>query len=258
MFVGSGFKNVGVSNSPEMTGLLLLPETLLPNFNITEYVDDIDPIDYPLNAVLYSWLSANNHDKIRKKTQLDDLKKRIGSGEKPPSGADWDALMKDLQDEEVDWEDNLRTLVIMPIHNHRLTQATESYYSIVENDCYGDDYNKSLGGGGDWYGNIFDYVMSFILFYNYTETDTHIIHGTESGHSRRLKLNDEKFLNETSNDVEIIDVTYFTKVIRTGEFGVTGHFRIQHYGTGLSESKIIFIDDYKKGGYTRGAKIEKK
>ncbi len=245
-------------DSSEMTGLLLLPETILPNFNVTKYVDDIDPKNYPVNAVLYSWLSANNHDKIRKKTQLEDLKKRIEAGEKQPSGADWDSLIEDLQDEEDSWEDDLRTLVIIPIHNYRFTQATESYYSIAENDCYGDDYNKSLGGGGDWYGNIFDYVMSFILFYNYTEAETHIAHGIDTGESRRIKLNNEKFLNETPNNVEIIDITYFTKLIRTSEFGVRGHFRVQHYGTGLSESKIIFIDDYKKGGYTRGAKIDKK
>ncbi len=247
-----------LKDSPEMTGLLLLPETLLPNFNVTEYIDNADPKDYPVNAVLYSWLSANNHDKIQKQSQLADLKKRIVEGEKPPAGANWSLQMKELQDEEDEWEEDLRTLVIIPIHNNKFTQATDSIYSIAENDCFGDDYNESLGGGGDWYGNIFDYVMSFILFYNYTEAESQIIHGIDTGQSRRIKLNKEKFLNETPNNVEIIDITYFTKLIRTGEFGVTGHFRVQHYGTGLSESKIIFIDNYKKGGYTRGAKIDKK
>ncbi len=100
--------------------------------------------------------------------------------------------------------------------------------------------------------------MSFILFYNFTETEPHIVHGMETGKSRRLKLNDEKFLNETKNDIEIIDITYFTRLIRTGEFGVSGHFRVQYFGTGNNEAKIIFIDSYKKNGYSRGAKIDNK
>lgn len=54
-------------DSPEMTGLLLLPQTILPDFtNVPEYVH-ADPNDYPINAILYSWLSSNNHDKISNK-----------------------------------------------------------------------------------------------------------------------------------------------------------------------------------------------
>ena len=52
-------------------------------------------------------------------------------------------------------------------------------------------------------------------------------------------------------------MTYFTKLIRTGEFGVSGHFKVQHFGVGNNEAKIIYVDNYKKGGYTRGAKIDK-
>ncbi len=100
--------------------------------------------------------------------------------------------------------------------------------------------------------------MSFILFYNYTETETKIIHGIDSGEQRRVKLNGEKFINSSKNDIEIIDSSYFTKIIRTGEFGVSGHFRVQRHGIENSEAKIIFIDGYKKSGYTRNAKIEKK
>ena len=59
-------------------------------------------------------------------------------------------------------------------------------------------------------------------------------------------------------DIEIIDITYFTRLIRTGEFGVSGHFRVQYFGTGNNEAKIIFIDSYKKNGYSRGAKIDNK
>lgn len=244
-------------NSPETTGLLLLPETILPDFsNVPDYAD-ADPKDYPINAILYSWLSANNHDRISNKSQLENLQQRIKAGEKPPAGADWDRLIQDLKDSEDEWDEESRTLIIIPIDSNRITQGTDQYHLISNDEIYGwGEYSDQEGRA--WYGKIHDYVMSFLLFYNFTEAETHIIHGVDTGQSRRLKLNDEKFLNETKNNIEIIDITYFTKLIRTGEFGVSGHFRVQHFGPGLSEAKIIFIDNYKKSGYTRGAKIDDK
>lgn len=243
-------------NSPETAGLLLLPETILPDFsNVPDYAG-ADPKDYPINAILYSWLSANNHDRISNKSQLENLQQRIKAGEKPPAGADWDRLIQDLQDSEDEWDEESRTLIIIPIDSNRITQGTDQYHLISNDEIYGWEYSDQEGRA--WYGKIHDYVMSFLLFYNFTEAETHIIHGVDTGQSRRLKLNDEKFLNETKNNIEIIDITYFTKLIRTGEFGVSGHFRVQHFGPGLSEAKIIFIDNYKKSGYTRGAKIDSK
>lgn len=245
-----------LSNSPETTGLLLLPETILPDFsNVPEYAE-ANPKDYPITAILYSWISANNHDKISKKSQLKNLQQRIRAGEKPPPGTDWDSYMQTLQDNEDEWDEENRTLIIIPIDSSRITQGVSEYHMTSNNEIYGWEYSDQEGRA--WYGKIHDYVMSFLLFYNFTEVETHIIHGADTGQQRRLKLNDEKFLNETKNNIEIIDITYFTKLIRTGEFGVSGHFRVQHFGQGNSEAKIIFIDNYKKNGYTRGAKIDDK
>lgn len=244
-------------NSPETVGLLLLPETILPDFsNIPEYAKT-DPTDYPINAILYSWLSGNNHNRIGNKSQLENLQRRIKAGETPPPGADWNGLIKSLQDDEDEYDDEAnRTLIIIPIDSNRITQATKQYELSSNDEIYGWEYSSKEGRA--WYGKIHDYVMSFLLFYNFTETETHIVHGVDTGQSRRLKLNDEKFINETKNNIEIIDLTYFTKLIRTGEFGVTGHFRVQHFGQGNSEAKIVFVDSYKKNGYTRGAKIDQK
>jgi hypothetical protein len=103
--------------------------------------------------------------------------------------------------------------------------------------------------------NLIDYIYSFLLFYNFTETDNKIIHGIDTEKQRRIKIDDKKYINQSKNNIEIIDTTYFTKIIRTGEFGVSGHFRVQHYGENNSDAKIIYIDHYKKEGYTRESKI---
>ena len=38
------------------------------------------------------------------------------------------------------------------------------------------------------------------------------------------------------------------------EYGVRGHFRIQPCGPNKKETKLIWIDSFKKSGYIRGAK----
>ena len=243
-----------LKGSPTTTGLLLLPETIYPDFtNVPDYVDT-DIKDYPINAILYSWLTMDEHNNISGEWTLNDLKSRIKAGEKPPQGADWDGLIKQLEDEEEWGNDEDRELLILPIYNEGTTQASSR--GIVNNDeIYGWEYSEAEDRC--WYGKIHDYVMSFILFYNFTETETKVIHGIDSGEQRRIKLNGEKFINSSKNDIEIIDNTYFTSIIRNGEFGVSGHFRVQRHGIGNSETKIVFIEEYKKSGYTRNAKIEK-
>lgn len=244
-----------LKGSPTTVGLLLLPETIYPDFtNVPEYIN-IDSEDYPINAILYSWLSMDEHDKISNEYQLKDLRKRIDAGEEPPKGADWDGLIEQLENDE-DWgNDKDRELLILPIFDDGTTQASSS--GIVNNDeIYGWEYSDQEMRS--FYGKIHDYVMSFILFYNYTETETKVVHGIDSGEQRRIKLNGEKYFNSSKNDIEIIDSSYFTKLIRTGEFGVSGHFRVQRHGAGNNETKIVFIDEYKKNGYIRNAKIEQK
>lgn len=61
--------------------------------------------------------------------------------------------------------------------------------------------------------------------------------------------------NKTKSDIQIIDSTYFTTLIKSDAFKVRGHFRIQPYKEG---KKIIWISDFTKLGYTRKAKIESK
>ena len=54
---------VMLQNSDELTGLLLLPDTIYSDFsNVPDYVD-VDTTDYPINTILYAWSSFDNLDK---------------------------------------------------------------------------------------------------------------------------------------------------------------------------------------------------
>lgn len=60
--------------------------------------------------------------------------------------------------------------------------------------------------------------------------------------------------NKTKLKMNVVDCTWFTELIRSGEFNVRGHFRLQPYGDG--SRRLIWINNFKKHGYTRKARIE--
>jgi hypothetical protein len=78
-----------------------------------------------------------------------------------------------------------------------------------------------------------------------------------------------KIVNNNSNDgircindkagigtkIQVVDSTYFTTIVRTDGFNVRGHFRLQPIGQGRKEKKLKWINDFKKSGYTKKAKI---
>ena len=93
---------------------------------------------------MYSRLSSNNHDKVD------------GS----------------FKSEEAWEDDNGRTLFIVPICDHRITQATRQFDMTSCDEIFGWDYSESEGRA--WYGKIHDLVMSFILLNAYPEVYDYI------------------------------------------------------------------------------------
>lgn len=64
------------------------------------------------------------------------------------------------------------------------------------------------------------------------------------------------YKNELKNPFIIVDSMWNNIVVRNIGFTVSGHFRLQPCGKGLSDLKLIFIDEFQKEGYVRGAKKE--
>ena len=97
-------------------------------------------------------------------------------------------------------------------------------------------------------------VLGLILFTKYCEVETKLIPaGKETTH--RL----QRYVNHTTQPIEILDATWFTTLVRSGAFTVGedtgGFFRWQAVGTERSERKLIWVSPYKKQGYTRKAKV---
>ena len=93
-------------------------------------------------------------------------------------------------------------------------------------------------------------ILSLVLFLKYCDLETKII---KSG-KKELHVG-TKYINETKSNVEILDSTWFTTIVKSDGFKVRGHFRFQPCGEGLVNKKLIWISDFEKTGYTRTAKI---
>ena len=95
-------------------------------------------------------------------------------------------------------------------------------------------------------------LFSLILFIKYCPLETKIIAGGKKGNHVG-----NKYVNETKEEIEILDSTWFTTIIKSEGFRVGGHFRLQPFGPGLVMKKLIWIDPFDKTGYKREAKVLK-
>lgn len=100
------------------------------------------------------------------------------------------------------------------------------------------------------------FIISCLIvpFLTFAEHEVKVINATEKA---KVKIDKEKYITDIPSDIEIVDSTWFTTIIRTEGFGVSGHFRLQPVGQGRQGRKLTWISDYEKHGYTRRAHIKK-
>jgi hypothetical protein len=60
--------------------------------------------------------------------------------------------------------------------------------------------------------------------------------------------------NKTNTNIQVIDSTWFTTLVKSDAFKVRGHFRLQPCGDGKSKRKLVWINEFNKDGYTRKAR----
>ena len=100
-------------------------------------------------------------------------------------------------------------------------------------------------------GQFTAFIATTLLFLRYAEVETKVT----GPQDRRARVNEVKYVNQTGFDVQVVDSRWFTILVRTGAFGVRGHFRLQPFGEGSQQRKLIWVSDYQKQGYVRRAKV---
>lgn len=94
------------------------------------------------------------------------------------------------------------------------------------------------------------YFMEFLkllIFVEYSELQETVLMPNQSVGTRKQG----KYLNETDKNFIIVDSAWNKKITVSGKFGVSGHPR---YIMSKDSIKVIYIKEYTKNGYTRGAK----
>lgn len=95
---------------------------------------------------------------------------------------------------------------------------------------------------------LFDFVLVLNLFKKYAQVQT------VDARSVR-KDTPETPVVDTFRQVDILSCSWYTTIVRKEGFNVRGHFRLQPCGRGRSERKLIYINEFKKNGYIRRARL---
>lgn len=88
------------------------------------------------------------------------------------------------------------------------------------------------------------------FFKEFAEVETKFI-----GANKTVKEIGCKYVNDTKLDITYLDSKWFTNLVKSEGFNVRGHFRLQPFGEGLKQRKLIWINDFEKSGYTAKARI---
>lgn len=94
------------------------------------------------------------------------------------------------------------------------------------------------------------HIYKLFCFFFLSE-NTEIIINAGRSHGTRKQINN--LSNDLNLPVTIVNSNWNITSIRTDGFNVSGHFRLQPCGLQFSETKMIFIEPFKKHGYIRKA-----
>lgn len=122
-------------------------------------------------------------------------------------------------------------------------------------------FNQDSSDKEDIYSYVANLLITYLAVKKYAEVETIVV--PTNG---RLLVEDvilgykhkEKVLNESGQEVIIMDSRWFVKIINDNDIFVRGFFRMQRYknDNGEWDKKLIFVDSFIRHGYHRNAKIE--
>ena len=122
-------------------------------------------------------------------------------------------------------------------------------------------FNQQSTDKDEIYSCVANLLICYLAVKKYAEVETIIVPAKS-----KLFVEDEiqgykhkeKVLNESGQEVIIMDSRWFVKIINDNDIFVRGFFRMQRYKNDFGEwdKKLIFVDSFVRHGYHRNAKIE--
>jgi hypothetical protein len=138
----------------------------------------------------------------------------------------------------------------MPIAFYIESYRTNTLNAWVSNKFDGHFENNAESIKG-WIMNYVSTVFAISMFKKYADVETKVIDGQS-----KLKDNKDKFINDLKLPITYLDSKWFTNIVRSDGFMVSGHFRLQpKKSNGEWTKELIWIEEFEKTGYTSNAKI---
>jgi hypothetical protein len=97
-----------------------------------------------------------------------------------------------------------------------------------------------------------EHVYKFLCFFYLTNNSEEFIPAGQVYGTRKTG----KIKNDFSFLLTLVNSRWNTTTIRTEQFGVRGHFRLQPRGVSRQDYEMIFIEPYTKNGYIRRAGVD--
>lgn len=130
-----------------------------------------------------------------------------------------------------------------------IPNISEKVFNLDEEVNYIDNADAPMPETGIFLSILMSKIRGHNLFKKYAEVET-----KELKPNSKLKTIDCKYVNDTDLHLTYLDSKWFTNLVKSEAFNVRGHFRLQPFGEGLKEHKLIWISEFTKTGYTAPAR----
>lgn len=98
--------------------------------------------------------------------------------------------------------------------------------------------------------NDFMDFLKLLIFVEYSELEEVLLRPKQSFGTKK----EGKYLNESERNFIIVDSSWNKIIVKTENFGVSGHFRWQPIGVNREDRKLVYISEYLKKGYVKKPK----
>jgi len=144
---------------------------------------------------------------------------------------------------------DIRINMVEGTFTHKDRNEGNNPTSSIERDNLFKGYGYE-NGFSDFVKESFLVTLRTIIFIELSKEKVRLVDiKPKEKHGNFLKGTEIK--NQTKITITKVDSLWNVKSICVGEFKVRGHFRLQKCGIGLSEVKLIYIDEFVKTQYIR-------
>lgn len=104
-------------------------------------------------------------------------------------------------------------------------------------DIVEQDYKYTLG--------VIEFLFCYLCLKQFADIEIYIISTNKRyGYKSRKVIEEEVYETDSQFPIKVVDSKYVRTLIRSGQFKVCGHFRLQPCGIGKQKLRLIWISEH--------------